>query len=161
MPEAPSHVVKGRLGWSGHALVQLTLVRIREFVRESEAVFWAIFFPVLLTAGLGLAFRGGTGDVLKVATSAATLARSMQRDASLAVSVMDEAAARHALAIGRVVLVADELPDGAVRFQYRRHQSRGARGAIAGGCRNSARRRTPGPGARGSTARPGARVALR
>ena len=118
MPEAPSHVVKGRLGWSGHALVQLTLVRIREFVRESEAVFWAVFFPVLLTAGLGLAFRGGTGDVLKVATSSATLAVSMQSDASLAVSVTDEAAARHALAIGRVVLVADELPDGSVRFQY-------------------------------------------
>ena len=40
-----------------HPLVQLTLVRVREFVREPEAVFWAIFFPILLTAGLGVAFR--------------------------------------------------------------------------------------------------------
>jgi hypothetical protein len=35
----------------GHPLVQLTLVRIREFIREPEAIFWAIFFPILLTAG--------------------------------------------------------------------------------------------------------------
>ena len=33
--------------------MQLTLVRIREFTREPEAVFWAVFFPILLTAGAG------------------------------------------------------------------------------------------------------------
>ena len=43
---------EGGGGLSGHPLVQLTLVRIREFTREPEAVFWAIFFPVLLTAGM-------------------------------------------------------------------------------------------------------------
>ena len=34
-----------------HPLVQLTLVRVREFTREPEAVFWALFFPILITAG--------------------------------------------------------------------------------------------------------------
>ena len=48
------------------ALVQLTLVRVREFIREPEAVFWAMFFPILLTAGLGIAFRSSPADVLKV-----------------------------------------------------------------------------------------------
>ena len=42
---------------NNHPLFQLTLVRFREFVREPEAVFWAVFFPILLTVGLGLAFR--------------------------------------------------------------------------------------------------------
>ncbi len=40
-------------GWRDHPLVQLTLVRYREFFREPEAVFWVFVFPVLLTAGLG------------------------------------------------------------------------------------------------------------
>ena len=56
-------------GGAGPALVQLTLVRIREFVREPEAVFWAVFFPILITAGLGVAFRSSPADVLEVVTS--------------------------------------------------------------------------------------------
>ena len=37
--------------------VQLTLLRFREFVREPEALFWTLLFPVILTTGLGVAFR--------------------------------------------------------------------------------------------------------
>ena len=40
-----------------HPLIQLTLMRFREFTREPEAIFWAFAFPILLTAGLGIAFR--------------------------------------------------------------------------------------------------------
>jgi len=39
------------------SLKQLILVRIREFWREPEAVFWALFFPIMLSLGLGIAFR--------------------------------------------------------------------------------------------------------
>ena len=39
------------------SLVQLTLVRFREFIRQPEAVFWTFVFPILLAVGLGLAFR--------------------------------------------------------------------------------------------------------
>jgi ABC-2 type transport system permease protein len=35
----------------------LTLVRIKIFVREPEAIFWVVVFPVLLTVVLGYAFR--------------------------------------------------------------------------------------------------------
>lgn len=38
-------------------VVELTLVRLREFVREPEAVFWVFVFPILMTCALGLAFR--------------------------------------------------------------------------------------------------------
>ena len=31
--------------WRSHPLVQLTLLRVREFIREPEAVFWAVAFP--------------------------------------------------------------------------------------------------------------------
>jgi ABC-2 type transport system permease protein len=39
------------------AWLELTLARMREFLRERGAVFWAFGFPVLLSLGLGLAFR--------------------------------------------------------------------------------------------------------
>jgi ABC-2 type transport system permease protein len=38
-------------------LVELTLARFREFLREPEAVFWVFAFPVIMTCALGLAFR--------------------------------------------------------------------------------------------------------
>src|SRR5262245_35342120 len=39
------------------ALRELVACRIREFLREPEALFWVFLFPVLLTVVLGLAFR--------------------------------------------------------------------------------------------------------
>ena len=38
-------------------LVELTLARFREFLREPEAVFWVFAFPVIMTCALGIAFR--------------------------------------------------------------------------------------------------------
>ena len=43
--------------FADHALVQLTLMRMREFIREPEALFWSMIFPIALAAGLGIAFR--------------------------------------------------------------------------------------------------------
>lgn len=37
--------------------VQLTLVKLREYTREPEAMFWVFVFPVLMTCALGIAFR--------------------------------------------------------------------------------------------------------
>jgi ABC-2 type transport system permease protein len=42
---------------SPHPLVELTLSRFREFVREPEAVFWVFAFPLIMTCALGIAFR--------------------------------------------------------------------------------------------------------
>ena len=39
--------------FADHPLVQLTLVRFREFMREPEALFWVFVFPILLAAGFG------------------------------------------------------------------------------------------------------------
>jgi ABC-type multidrug transport system permease subunit len=40
-----------------HALIELTIVRLKEFGREPDAVFWVFVFPLLLTLALGFAFR--------------------------------------------------------------------------------------------------------
>ncbi len=38
-------------------LVELTKVRLREFVREKGVLFWVFAFPLLMAIGLGVAFR--------------------------------------------------------------------------------------------------------
>ena len=50
-----------------HPLVELTLTRMREFLREREAVFWVFVFPVLMTFALGIAFRNTAPDKTLVA----------------------------------------------------------------------------------------------
>ena len=39
------------------SLYQLTMARFRLMSREPEAIFWIFIFPILLAAGLGIAFR--------------------------------------------------------------------------------------------------------
>ena len=53
-PEGPR---KLRRGGASHPLVELTLARFREFLREPEAVFWVFAFPVIMSCALGIAFR--------------------------------------------------------------------------------------------------------
>ncbi|MGH9594928.1 MAG: hypothetical protein ACRD5L_17685, partial [Bryobacteraceae bacterium] len=67
-------------GFADHPLTQLTLVRFHEFLREPEAMFWTFIFPLLLAAGLGIAFRNTPPQVLKIAASSPQLAESLQRD---------------------------------------------------------------------------------
>jgi ABC-2 type transport system permease protein len=48
------------------SLRELTNVRVREFLREPEAVFWTFAFPVLLAIGLGIAFRNKPAEIVHV-----------------------------------------------------------------------------------------------
>jgi len=104
---APQREVRS---WREHSLVQLTLVRYREFIREPEAVFWVFVFPILLAAGLGLAFRDRPAQrervaVLAGAPAAAHLAQSLGADSSLSVQLLSDSAARRALATGAIALL--------------------------------------------------------
>ncbi|MFO0636556.1 MAG: hypothetical protein U0168_27310 [Nannocystaceae bacterium] len=38
-------------------LIELTLARLREFIRDPGAVFWTFGFPIVLAVALGIAFR--------------------------------------------------------------------------------------------------------
>src|SRR5437588_6924357 len=89
-----------------HSLVQLTLVRFREFWREPEAVFWVFIFPILLATGLGIAFRNRPADVVKIGAVGPQLAAALRTEKSLAVDVLDLAAGEQALRAGRIVLLA-------------------------------------------------------
>ena len=75
MAEANETLVRKRLRRKDkpqtlHPLVELTLMRMREFLREKEAVFWVFIFPVLMTFALGIAFRNTAPDKTLVAIEA-------------------------------------------------------------------------------------------
>lgn len=99
-------------------IVQLTLVRFREFRREPEAVFWVFLFPILLAAGLGLAFRNRPADVLKVGAVTPQIAASLRQEKLLDVKQFPLDEARDQLRTGKIVLFAEPGASGGVRYEY-------------------------------------------
>jgi ABC-type multidrug transport system permease subunit len=101
-----------------NSLVQLTLVRFREFWREPEAVFWVFVFPILLAGGLGIAFRNRPPEVVKIAAVGPQLAGALRTGKTIAVDQMDPASGEQALRAGRVLLLALPAPNGGVIYRY-------------------------------------------
>ncbi len=114
-PRKPGEKHEARLpragrGFKGRPLVQLTLVRFREFVREPEAVFWTFVFPILLAAGLGIAFRQKGLDQLQVGVVSrpgadTAVVTAMRRDSTLVLREYDDSAGALALRTGKVPLL--------------------------------------------------------
>jgi ABC-type multidrug transport system permease subunit len=98
--------------------VQLTLVRIREFIREPEALFWTLLFPVLLAAGLGIAFRNRPTEVLKIGALTPQLVDALRKEPALDVRQLSAAEGDLALRTGQVALIVDAGPDGAIVYRY-------------------------------------------
>jgi ABC-type multidrug transport system permease subunit len=141
-----------RSRWTERSLVQLTLVRYREFMREPEAVFWVFAFPVLLAAGLGLAFRSRPADRTVVAVAAADSAalpvvEALRRSPELIVRALPAPAAADSLRTGSVALVVvpDGWPGRQVEYRYdeTRPESRLARLLVDDALQRAAGRSDP------------------
>jgi ABC-2 type transport system permease protein len=133
-------------GFADHPLVQLTLVRFREFVREPEALFWVFVFPILLAAGLGIAFRNRPPEVLRIAAVTPELAQSLRQEKLLDVQQMDSAAAEEALRTGRVALLAEPGPNSVIyRYDDTNPEGRAARVLADGAIQKAAGRVDPTP----------------
>jgi ABC transporter DrrB family efflux protein len=118
-----------RRGFKNSSMVQLTLVRFREFVREPEAVFWTFIFPILLAAGLGIAFRQRGPDklqvgVLSTSPGSASVVESLKKDSTLVVQSYDDSSGAKALRTGKIaLLVAPTSSKDSVRYVYDRGRS--------------------------------------
>jgi ABC-2 type transport system permease protein len=105
--------------WSGYR--HLLWARMLELKREPEVVFWVFVFPLLLAAGLGIAFRNKPEQASPVAIvsgaeqTQSLLQRSPHHE-SFKVDVLDENAARKGFRLGKYDLVI--LPDAAGGFRY-------------------------------------------
>ncbi len=113
------------------AIIELTKSRMREFIREPEAVFWVFAFPMVLTLALGFAFRSKPPDKIPVAVVQG--ARAAERAAALAKSpvllarVMSADAAREQLRTGKVSMLIEGESEPVYRFDPTRPDARAAR----------------------------------
>jgi ABC-2 type transport system permease protein len=120
---SPTAVVRERRGVREYPLAQLVMVRFLEFWREPEAVFWVFIFPILLAAGLGIAFRERAPEVVKVGVlvsepSAGAISDAIARDPRLEVVPLDDSAGMHALRTGRIALFAVPRAERTVEYRY-------------------------------------------
>jgi ABC-2 type transport system permease protein len=99
------------------SLYQLTAVRFLLILREPEAIFWIFIFPILLAAGLGIAFRNRPADVLQVGATTTQLTQALSSDKGLTATTMDEAAGTKALSTENILLLAIQRPDG-VEYKF-------------------------------------------
>ncbi len=121
MKEA-SHKLAERNGrWAGYW--HLLGARMCELQREPEVVFWVFVFPLLLAAGLGIAFREKPHDASSVAVvdgareAANLLQRSPQHDL-FKVQTLDEEAAKQGFRLGKYDLVIESAGDGGFQYRY-------------------------------------------
>lgn len=119
----PIGVVRERRGIREHPLTQLVTARFLEFWREPEAVFWVFIFPILLAAGLGIAFRQRPPEVVKVGVlvsepNVSTISDAIARDSRLEVIPLDDSAGMQALRTGRIALFAVPRAERTVEYRY-------------------------------------------
>lgn len=117
-----------------HPLVELTRVRILEFAREPEAVFWVIVFPLLLAFALGIAFRSKADEAVRAGVVAgpgsAAVELALRESPGVAVRSLAAGVADLALRDGDVHVVVLPGTPPVYRFDPARPESRLARLAV-------------------------------
>jgi ABC-type multidrug transport system permease subunit len=116
-------------------LLELTICRAKEFVREPEAIFWVFAFPVLLAIALGLAFREKGPDQIPVgvvavegqSAAADRTLSTLARSPVLLPRRYEPTEGREALRTGKISLLVEAGPPVVFRFDETRPDSRIAR----------------------------------
>ena len=76
------------------------------------------FFPLLLAAGLGIAFRNTPPQVLKIAVVSPKLADSLRAEKLLDIHQLTESESEESLRTGKIALLVEPGPDGSVVYRY-------------------------------------------
>lgn len=128
-------------------LVELTLARLREFLREPEALFWVFAFPVLLALALGLAFRGKEPEKIPVGVvegpRAGTTAAALGRSPALLPRVYAAKAGHEALRTGKISLLVEDGAEPVYLFDPTRPDARAARLEVDDALQRAAGREDP------------------
>ncbi len=92
-----------------HPLRELLKFRVREFIREPEAVFWVYAFPLLLAIGLGIAFRNRPVERVFVDivehVEAREIARNLKQSPDIIATIHSKEECSDRLRFGKTALV--------------------------------------------------------
>ena len=112
------------------AIVELISVRTKEFLRETEAIFWVFGFPLILALALGFAFRDKPPDRVPVGVLEGPAAQqrlaALRKSPTLLPRIVSEREGAAALRHGKVSLVVEGGDAIVYRFDPTRPESRGA-----------------------------------
>src|ERR1700682_4755375 len=168
--DQPSRPARRNGRWSGYR--HLLWARIIELKREPEVVFWVFIFPLLLAAGLGIAFRNKPADITSVVVIAGdgaqrTLAMlqnsadrsSSEKNSPVRATVLDRDAALKAFHVGKYDLAIESNHDGSYTYYYdpARPESVLSRAEIDTALQSAAGRRDAVTTASKSSSEPGSR----
>ena len=121
MPERPTR----------HPLLELTLVRFKEFIREADAVFWVFVFPLLLTVALGFAFREKPPEKIPVGVTQGPFAQqrmdALKKSPALLPRLYSEREGREELRRGHISLLVSGDATPTYRLDPTRPDARTAR----------------------------------
>jgi ABC-type multidrug transport system permease subunit len=96
-----------------------------ELKREPEVVFWVFIFPLLLALGLGIAFRNKPADATRVAVVSGddaqhvvSLLQSSAGHTAVHAVIVDLAAAKNGLRLGKYDLIIEPPHEGHVTYDF-------------------------------------------
>jgi ABC-2 type transport system permease protein len=142
-------------------LRELTLGRIRGFLREPEALFWTFGFPIIMAIGLGLAFREKPAERAAVGVERGSVAErwvgTLRRAPDVDVRVLTADEAAQALRKGTVGVVLAGTDRLVYRYDPARPESRMARLLADDAVQRAAGGTRPVPTAEDRSRRPGGR----
>jgi ABC-2 type transport system permease protein len=131
------------------ALRELTLARIRTFVREPEALFWTFGFPIMMAIGLGIAFREAPAERLPVAVERGSVAErwlpALRAEPGLLVRLVPADSAEGVIARGEAGVLLTGRDTLVYRFDAARDGSRTAHLAADRAVQAAAGARDPVP----------------
>ncbi len=107
---------------AGHPFVQLVLARFREFTRTPEAVFWVYGFPLVMTIGLGIAFRNKPVERISVdveqTAEAGAVAETLKANPQFVVAVQNADTCRLRLRTGKTEVIVTAGHASPPHYQY-------------------------------------------
>jgi ABC-2 type transport system permease protein len=134
-------------GGSWHPLVELALARLREFVREPEAIFWAFIFPILMSVTLAVAFPGSGGKPaivgIEPGDGAKGIHAALEHAPGVTVREIAPGTEARALREGDVHLLVVPTSPPTYRFDPAREESRVARLLVDDALKHAAGRTEP------------------
>ncbi len=133
-------------GGARHPIVELTLTRLREFVREPEALFWTFVFPIIMSVVMAMAFPSRGAQPVPVGVAPGPRADAVRQTLAQApaVALRDIAGGeQRALREGMVHLIVVPTDPPTYQFDAARAESRTARLVVDDTLKRAAGRADP------------------
>ncbi len=148
-------------GGAHHPIVELTLTRVREFLREPEAIFWTFVFPIVMSIVMAMAFPSrGTQPVpvgIAPGEGSPMLRQALENAPSITLLDIPAGGVERALREGAVHVVVLPTSPPTYQFDPARAESRAARLVVDDALKRAAGRSDPWTAREEPVAVPGSR----